>query len=191
MRAFAGLPLPAAALDVLERVQEGLTVGRHVPAENMHLTLAFLDDQPEALLQALHQVLAEISAPPLQLTFRGLDTFGGKLPRVLAADVQKTPELSHLRGQIRSACRSAGIELPRERFRPHVTLARFPRHLEAGQVEKIARFLAGAAGFRLECEAEAFALYQSTLAPEGARYDVLAEYPLEGDEPLAAVWHRP
>ncbi|WP_051337306.1 RNA 2',3'-cyclic phosphodiesterase [Leisingera daeponensis] len=180
MRAFVGLPLPDAALDALERLQEPLTVGRHVPAENMHLTLAFLDDQPEAVLEALHQLLAEISAPPVQLAFRGLDTFGGKLPRVLAAQVQKTPELSHLRERVRSACRSAGIELPRERFRPHVTLARFPRHLEAGQVEKIARYLSAAADFRLECEAETFALYQSTLAPEGARYDVLAEYELRG-----------
>ncbi|WP_084299586.1 RNA 2',3'-cyclic phosphodiesterase [Leisingera caerulea] len=180
MRAFLGLPLPDAALDALERVQEGLTVGRHVPAENMHLTLAFLDDQPEAALQALHQLLAEISTPPLTLSFRGLDTFGGKLPRVLAAEVQKTPELTQLRSRVRSACRDAGMDLSRERFRPHVTLARFPRHLEAGQVEKIARFLAEAAGFRLDCEAESFALYQSTLAPDGARYDVLAEYPLKG-----------
>ncbi|UWQ57514.1 RNA 2',3'-cyclic phosphodiesterase [Leisingera caerulea] len=180
MRAFLGLPLPDAALDALERVQEGLTVGRHVSAENMHLTLAFLDDQPEAALQALHQLLAEISTPPLTLSFRGLDTFGGKLPRVLAAEVQKTPELTQLRKRVRSACRDAGMDLSRERFRPHVTLVRFPRHLEAGQVEKIAQFLAGAAGFRLDCEAESFALYQSTLAPDGARYDVLAEYPLKG-----------
>ncbi|UWQ78483.1 RNA 2',3'-cyclic phosphodiesterase [Leisingera sp. S132] len=180
MRAFVGLPLPDAALDALERVQEGLTVGRHVPAGNMHLTLAFLDDQPEAALKALHQMLADISAPPLLLTFSGLGTFGDKLPRVLAAEVQKTPELTRLRDNVRSACRTNGIELPRERFRPHVTLARFPRHLEAGQVEKIARFLAAAADFKLECEADSYALFQSTLAPEGARYDVLAEYPLEG-----------
>lgn len=181
MRAFVGLPLPDAALDALERLQEGLTVGRHVPAANMHLTLAFLDDQPEAALQALHQLLAEIRVPPLTLTFSGLDALGGKLPRVLAAGVQKTPELTRLRDRVRGACRSAGIELPRERFRPHVTLARFPRHLEEGQAEKIARFLSGAAGFRLQCEADAFALFQSTLAPDGARYDVLAEYSLRQD----------
>ncbi|MDC0657504.1 RNA 2',3'-cyclic phosphodiesterase [Leisingera sp. SS27] len=180
MRAFVGLQLPDAALDALERVQEGLTLGRHIPAENMHLTLAFLDDQPEAALQALHQILTDISAPPLMLTFSGLGTFGGKRPRVLAAEVRKSPELVHLLGRVRSACRSAGIDLPRERFRPHVTLARFPRNLEAGQVEKIARFLSAAADFKLECEADSYALFQSTLAPEGARYDVLAEYPLQG-----------
>jgi len=179
MRSFVGLPLPDAALDALEHVQEGVTAGRLVAAENMHLTLAFLDDQPEAALQALHQALSEISAQPLQMTFHGLDSYGGKRPRVLAAEVQKTSELAHLRDRVRSACRQAGIELSRERFRPHVTLARFPRHLEAGQVEKVARFLSEAAGFRLECEVEAFALFQSTLAPDGARYDVLAEYPLK------------
>ncbi|WP_291727727.1 RNA 2',3'-cyclic phosphodiesterase [Leisingera sp. F5] len=180
MRAFAGLPLPDAALGALERVQEELTVGRQVPAENMHLTLAFLDDQPEQVLQALHQELAGIRAPVLTLSIQGLEVFGGKQPRVLAAAVQKTPELSRLRNQVRSACQAAGIALARERFRPHVTLARFPRHLQPGQLEKIAGFLQQAAVVRLQAEADCFALYQSTLAPEGARYDVLAEYPLEG-----------
>lgn len=180
MRAFVGLPLPDAALDALERAQEGLAVGRQVPAENMHLTLAFLDDQPEPVLQALHQELAAVESPVLQLTFQGLDAFGGKLPRVLAAEVRKTPELSRLRDRVRSACLAAGILLARERFRPHVTLARFPRHLEAGQVERIAGFLQENAGFRQEAEASRLALFQSTLMPEGARYEVLAEYPLEG-----------
>lgn len=180
MRAFVGLLLPDAALGALEQVQEGLTAGRHVPAENMHLTLAFLDDQPETVLQTLHRELVEISAPPVQLSFQGVNTFGGKLPRVLAAQVQKTPELARLRDRVRAACRTAGIELPRERFRPHVTFERFPRHLDAGQVDKVARYLAAASGFRFECEAARLALFQSTLAPQGARYDVLADYPLTG-----------
>ncbi|MBQ4825365.1 RNA 2',3'-cyclic phosphodiesterase [Leisingera sp. HS039] len=179
MRSFAGLPLPDAARIALERVQEELTAGRPVPAENMHLTLAFLDDQPEQMLQALHQELAAIRAPVLTLRIQGLETFGGRQPRVLAAAVQKTPELSRLRNQVRSACQAAGIALARERFRPHVTLARFPRYLQPGQLEKIAGFLQAAAGFRLQTDMDCFALYQSTLAPDGARYDVLAEYPLE------------
>lgn len=178
MRAFVGLILPDAALDALEDVQGARAVGRHVPADNMHLTLAFLDDQSETVLQVLHQALSDIAAPPMQLMFHGLETYGGRHPRVLAAAAQKTPELSALRDRVRYACRLAEIELPRARFRPHVTLARFPRHLEAGQEQKIARFLAGTAGFRLDCTAERFALFQSTLSPDGARYDVLAEYPL-------------
>ncbi|MEX0302266.1 MAG: RNA 2',3'-cyclic phosphodiesterase [Leisingera sp.] len=178
MRAFVGLPLPDAALDALERVQEGLAAGRQVPPENMHLTLAFLDDQPEAVLQALHQELAEFAGPSLDLFFENLEIFGGKQPRVLAAAVQKTPELSRLRDRVRSACQAAGIELARERFRPHVTLARFPRLLQQGQLEKIAGFLQNSGGFRLQAKSCSFALYQSTLMPEGARYEVLAEYAL-------------
>lgn len=178
MRAFVGLILPDAALDALERVQGALSVGRQVPEENMHLTLAFLDDQPEATLHALHQALSDIPALPVPLMFQGLETYGGRHPRGLAAAAQKTPELSALRDKVRQACRLAEIDLPRERFRPHVTLARFPRHLEAGQEQKIARFLAGAAGFRLDCLTASMALFQSTLSPDGARYDVLAEYPL-------------
>ncbi|MFW8637045.1 RNA 2',3'-cyclic phosphodiesterase [Cribrihabitans pelagius] len=180
MRAFAALPLPDQALDALERVQEGLTVGRLMPAENLHLTLAFLDDQPEAALEALHQELAEIRAAPVDLSFQGLDTFGGRHPRILLARAAPSPGLTALRTRILSACRAAEIALDRARFRPHVTLARFPRHLEPGQVAKIGRFLERSAAFRHACRVESFALFRSTLAPDGARHDVLAEYPLNG-----------
>lgn len=180
MRSFAALTLPDAALDALERAQEGLTVGRLMPAENLHLTLAFLGDQPEAALEVLHQELAEIRAVPVELSFQELDTFGGRHPRVLLAKAAPTPELTALRARVLSACRAAEILPDRARFRPHVTLARFPRHLEAGQVEKIGRFLERCAGFRLTCRAGSFALFRSTLSPEGARHDVLAEYPLSG-----------
>ena len=46
MRAFLALDLPQETRDALIRVQADLPVGRPVPCENLHLTLAFLDEQP-------------------------------------------------------------------------------------------------------------------------------------------------
>ncbi|MGR3762041.1 RNA 2',3'-cyclic phosphodiesterase [Roseobacteraceae bacterium NS-SX3] len=179
MRAFVALPLPDRVLAALERLQDGLAAGRRVPQDNLHLTLAFLDDQPETVLSALHQELERLQAPVLSLAFRGLETFGGKTPRVLAAATAPDPDLARLRSQVREAARSAGIALPRERFRPHVTLARFPRRVEAAELAKAGRFLEAAGGFALEgVEVDRFALFQSVLDQRGARYHVLAEYPL-------------
>jgi len=62
-----------------------------------------------------------------------------------------------------------------------VTLTRFPRRMEPGQLAKLGRFLQSEAATRLPpVEVDHLALYASHLHPAGARYEVLAEYPLEG-----------
>ncbi len=177
MRAFVGLPLADVDVEHLERVQSGLRLGRHVAAENLHLTLAFLDEQDTPTLEALHQELLQISAPELKLRVDRIDIMGGSTPRVLCAMVAEDPALSALRNDVRQAARRAEIDLPRERFRPHITLARFPRHMEGADV--LAGYLGevGASSWCLE-PTEVFWLYQSVLAPEGPTYTPLAEYPL-------------
>jgi len=83
-----------------------------------------------------------------------------------------------LRKKVRAAARGAGIDLPRERFRPHVTLARFSRSKPV-DMGRLTAFLGAYGGFRAGPFAvDRFCLYRSTLTPEGPVYDVLADYPL-------------
>ena len=70
MRCFLGLALPDPVLDLLERLQEDIPVGRLVPCENLHITLSFLEDQPEARLEALHQEEASLLRLPCQIAWR-------------------------------------------------------------------------------------------------------------------------
>lgn len=182
MRAFLALPLPEHIQEALERLQDTLPLGRAVAPENLHLTLAFLDEQPEAHLRALHEQLSEIKAPVLELQIKGVNALGGKTPRVLVADVVPDPGLVALQRRIRNTVQAAGIALPRVRFRPHVTLMRFARRMEAAEMQPIGAALQGHGDFSLSpFHIDHFALFQSTLLPEGPRYEVLAEYPL-GEE---------
>ncbi len=179
MRAFVAIDMPDDVREALETVQAELPVGRLMAPETFHLTLAFLDDQPPAVLEAVHDGLAALEAAPFELQLRGVDVFGGARPRVLWAGAGATPPLAALRERVRRAVLAAGVDLPRERFRPHVTLARFGHRLDRGEAARLAGFLAdlGAAslpGFRVE----AFQLYRSSLGPGGAVHEVLAEYPL-------------
>ncbi|MBR9844371.1 MAG: hypothetical protein GYB25_14515 [Rhodobacteraceae bacterium] len=48
-------------------LQDELRVGRKPPEENLHLTLAFLDDQPEAVLSELHEALQAEALPEFSL----------------------------------------------------------------------------------------------------------------------------
>ena len=190
MRAFVALTLPDDALDRLETVQAGIRAGRLVPRENLHLTLAFLDDQPVAVLHDLHAELADIRVPPFEVILTGLGAFGGDRPRTLHAEAADSPALAGLHRRIRSAARAAGIDLPRERFRPHVTLARFAPAEAASARAAIAWSVRTGAGLAsLRFEVGDFALMSSQLGPDGPAYDVLARYPLSFDiAPHEGAW---
>jgi len=178
MRTFLALDLPDAQQDALEDLADAVPVGRAVPAENLHLTLAFLDDQPDEVLEALHGKLQGLDFAPVPLVFDGLGSFGGTAPRVLFAGVAANPALSALHGKVLSACRAAGLDLPRRRFRPHVTLARLPPQLRPEGRARLERFVAAHAALHLPAGVSGgITLFRSTLHPGGAIHEELASYP--------------
>jgi len=179
MRAFIAIPLPDETIAALERLQDDLRDGTPVAPENFHVTLCFLDDQAEHILQALHDALTEIDLPAFQLDIAGADVFGGSKPRMLWAGVTPSDPLSRLRTHVRTAATSAGIDLRREKFKPHITLARFRRDLRPETSERLARFLTHHARFTAPTvTVTSFTLYRSTLTETGPIYDSLADYSL-------------
>lgn len=169
MRSFIAIPVPGDTADHLERLQRRLGAGRPVPRDNLHLTLAFLDDQPEEVLEELHHELLALRAEPFAVAMGGIGAFGTALFVHVADDAH----LTRLHDTIASACRRAGIRLQKRRFRPHVTLARLrpgaaPPPLPEGATETDLPDL----------PVNGLALYGSTLHPKGARHEILAEYPL-------------
>ncbi|WP_417261965.1 RNA 2',3'-cyclic phosphodiesterase [Celeribacter sp.] len=178
MRAFVGLPLPDDLTDRLDTLAMGLRFGRAVPSENMHITLAFLDDQPEEVLAELHEELSGLSSRAPEIEVKGLDVFGGDKPRLLFAHVEPNEALSDLRKKIRQAARSVGIELSHERFRPHVSLRRFNR-LHPGEHQELEHLIALQGAFSWpKFHAPSFEMVQSVLSHEAAQYETLASYPL-------------
>ena len=95
---------------------------------------------------------------------------------VLAALVAPDPALDTLHRKVRSLLHGAGLMLPRERYRPHVTLARFNGPADDAALAAFAtrHGLFGTAEF----EVGEIILYRSTLGPKHAIHTALAEYPL-------------
>ena len=101
----------------------------------------------------------------------------GSRPNLVALDLAPDPGLGALRDAVRAAARTAGIALPRERFRPHVTLKRFPRaHPPPPRLGEALAGL-GAPGMG-PAAARLVTLWSSTLTPAGPLYDPLASYPV-------------
>jgi 2'-5' RNA ligase len=177
LRAFLALPVPEPTLSALVAAQSGLPVGRAVPEENLHLTLAFLGDAPEATLAELDEILSSAPLPQAEVRFAGLGTFAEIDRGLIFAAVEPAPALVTLQGKVAQAVRMAGVELPRRRFRPHVTLTRANRQPRGPARDRMADALGTPIAIPAFTASEVV-LYRSTLGPGGARHDALARYPL-------------
>ncbi len=143
-RSFIAIDPGEITVGALSRLQSSLVVGRAMAPETLHLTLAFLGDQPDDMLEAVHDTLSTISARSFSIAISGLGTFGDPLPHTLWAGVADTPELQDLHTSVAKSVRRAGVKLASRRFVPHVTLARFRG--QEGTGPDLARFIKANAG---------------------------------------------
>jgi 2'-5' RNA ligase len=140
VRMFVALVPPD---DVVEDLDAFLAVRREAgefrwtPAEQLHVTLAFLEDVPDWQLDGLEERLA--AAASRRTSFETGIVGGGAFPdvargRVLFAGLDLRPdahtELDRLAAGCRTAASTAGLEVDGRRFRPHVTVARCGRPTE-------------------------------------------------------------
>lgn len=177
MRAFLALPLPEATREALAQQKSTLPFGRSVPEDNLHLTLAFLGDVTEPVLETLHDLLSSTRLPAALISFRGLGTFAELERGLVFAAVQPDPTLTVLQAKTLQAARMAGITLPRSRFVPHVTLMRAGSQPKGPARDRLAAALGRVAeipGFT----ARELCLFHSTLSSSGARHEALVSYPL-------------
>ncbi|QPZ91493.1 RNA 2',3'-cyclic phosphodiesterase [Thioclava electrotropha] len=182
MRSFVAIELPEAHVEAIERLQQALGAGRIVQPENLHLTLAFLDEIDAGQLEALDEGLRAIDwAPGPEVVLAGLEIFGSAArPEALVLGVQADPNLDRWHRAVMGAARLAEIDLPRRRFRPHVTLSRFGKRASPGDLLRLGRLMAAEGAVKLPAfTPEQVALIQSTLGHGPPRHDVLMRYPDE------------
>jgi len=189
MRLFFCVPLPqeakdgaARALAPARRVAGDGSVSWTKP-EQMHLTLAFLGEQPPEALERMYG--AAMPCSELQ-AFDASLTGVGAFPNPRRAHVlwlgisQGASELSALAERLCSGLRAAGFELETRPFRPHLTVARVKRGgerdaeraLSAATVAEVARF-----------RVSRLLLMKSELSPKGARHEEVRAFPLAGPRP--------
>ncbi len=177
MRSFVALPMEEGAVDALVAAQSHLPFGKPVPEANLHLTLAYLGEVQEPVVEALHDLLDSARLPAPEIHFGALGTFAEMERGLVYAEVQATPTLTSLQSKVAQVTRQAGADLPRRRFRPHVTLMRANRQPVGPARDRLATAIGQ------PCAIPAFTahrmcLYQSTLTPHGAVHEVMAHYPL-------------
>jgi 2'-5' RNA ligase len=179
MRLFTGIDLPEEVLERLERLLMHLRPCAHLKwsaVYNLHVTLKFVGEWPEAKLPDLEAALRSVmprEAVPVEV--KGLGWFPNPHhPRVFWVGIQGGDALTAVAKDIDSALAPLGIAAEDRAFNPHLTLARIkePAPLQAlrsaiAQLESV-EFGAFAAAH--------FHLYRSQPGPAGSVYTKLSEY---------------
>ena len=177
-RLFIALPVPEDISEELATLQSGVPDAHWVPLENLHVTLCFAGDVQGGAMRDLEEELSDIAGPRFSVTIAGVEQFStGKQPRALVALVEKSDRLEWLQQKVSTVARNCGIGVERRKFRPHVTLARFPNGAETGH--HIAQFMASFSTFKAgPWIADHFALYSSRHGGGGRIYTEEAAYEL-------------
>lgn len=183
---FVALLPPDDVLEDLEELvaprREAPVEGRPLrwtPAEQWHVTLAFMASVPDRSLDELLERLAVAAArtAPFDVWLTG----GGAFPdvaagRALWTGVEPAEELAALAVRARHAAVASGVEVDGQRFRPHLTLARANRPTE------LTRWVRVLGPYRSPLwPAERLALVASYLGEGrrgGPRHEVVAEAPI-------------
>ena len=175
-RLFVALPIPDDVANSLLAIQSGMPGARWQTREQIHLTLRFIGEIDGRQASAVHDALSTIDAPVFSLALHGAGEFGGRRPSSIWAGVRVNEALTRLQRKIETALQRVGLAADRQRFTPHVTLARL-RGTQQGHVMDylIDHALYSSRPFT----AAAFVLYSSLLTSTGSIYRAEQAYRLK------------
>lgn len=179
MRLFIAVKLPEKTRSALVRLRCDIPGARWVPAEQIHLTLAFLGDVDDEGVARLTDRLSRINASPFTLRFGGSGCFPDRRrPRVLWVGLEHESRLLDLAAKVHVAVKDCGIVLEERPFSPHITLARIkvPKPMEADIF--LDRHIQNKLPSLVVRE---FILFQSRLTREGAIHTPVRSFPLTVD----------
>jgi 2'-5' RNA ligase len=138
--------------------------------DDLHLTLFFLGEVPDPMLDPIRAALSHVAAPSFPVELDRPEFF--RRAGALVVSVVPQPALLALAASIPRALASCGFAPESRPYRPHITLARLkgPHRLRLDR----------APWARPAFRPGEFHLYRSHLGKDGARYEILASYKMAG-----------
>ena len=131
MRLFIAIELTdelkKSLIGLMHEMKKAGIKGQYAPADNLHLTLAFIGETDE--LPAIREALSKVYVKPFKLSLSELGNFGD----LIWIGAKGNQGLSDIAKAVREALDGAGISYDRKGFLPHITLVR----RAAGNYQKI------------------------------------------------------
>jgi RNA 2',3'-cyclic 3'-phosphodiesterase len=165
LRLFFALACPSDLAEAICSWRDSHEIdGRAVAKGNLHLTLAFLGNQPAAAVDSLKQLAIAVDVDRFTLRLDRMQIIGRDFACLIPS--QSPPPLMGLVEQLHAGLSTHGVALDSRPFLPHVTLSRQVRALPDMQPQAF------------YWTVERFGLYLSENTALGAHYTELASWPL-------------
>ncbi len=190
-RLFLAIRPPAPIRNQLLALMEGLGDIRWQEEDQLHLTLRYIGEANRRHAEDIALALGSVAMEGFSLALAGVGSFDkrGKVNAIWAGIAPKDA-VARLHHKLDHALVRLGLPAEGRAFVPHITLARSSR-TPHGLADWLATYGALASDAFPVTE---FILYESHLGSNGARYEVIARYPLHstktvqistGDDALA------
>jgi 2'-5' RNA ligase len=178
IRAFLAVPVAEELRARLTVLQFLLPLPRRVEPVDFHLTLTFLGEQPNPVLAAIDDAMQGLRQSPFAAEVTGAGLFGGAKPHTAWAGLAPSEPLDRLQAKCDRIARAAGVTVDPRRFRPHITLGRFPAPV-GEEALRLERAVAAEAAFGAgPLPVTEVVLYRSHPGRTAPRYETLARYAL-------------
>jgi 2'-5' RNA ligase len=181
---FVAVNLSPEAREQVAKLQARLQTGcrfvdahpKWVPAENFHLTLVFLGSLPDEAIPYITDVTDAIAerTSPFELGISRVELFppDTKQAKVISANIKGDRRaLISLHGFMAEALDSAGFEIERRVYQPHLTLARLTSAKTADRVAKLVTSHTSA--LQVAFAVNEVVLYESVTKSSGPVYEPL------------------
>lgn len=178
-RVFVAIDLPQNIKDkLLELQRDDIPTARWSSYDQLHLTLHFIGEIPDAVANAYREILKTVDVPAFEMSIAGVGQFPVEdRPRVMWAGVDNTPELRALHEAVGSALEEEGFQREKRRYHPHITLMRFRKPIRRGVASS---WIQEHMDLYIEpFPITAFSFYESVLQSGGSVYQKLETYTLK------------
>lgn len=192
MRLFIAINIPAEEKDKIHRAtavlrEQGYPV-RWVEPHLYHVTLKFLGEVRQALLEPVRGVLQKVASatPVFSMDIGGFGAFPTvRRPRVLWVGVDPSPILRCLKQDLEWGLSEHGFERETRAFHPHFTVGRVMAEHGAGAFRGLDE-LVTRLDYHSRVAVGSVDLMESHLSAHGPRYEILASFPLQGGQSKGA-----
>jgi len=176
-RLFVAIDLPEEIKVAIRSLRVPISGVKWVAEAQLHLTLRFIGDADDNFFAKIATSLSGIVAAPFSLALMGVGVFPLKRdPKVLWVGITRSEALLNLQDDIERVLFQSGLEPEVRPFSPHITIAR----LKEAPKALLAPFLQKNSGFSTAFfSITEFALYSSTLTPQGAHHRQEAVFSLQ------------
>src|SRR5262245_44857347 len=171
--------------DLIDKLRVAAAEVNWVHTQQMHLTLKFLGDVPDAATPDICRVVQQVAAQfePFEITFRGLGAFPKpSAPRTLWIGIEDgADELRALQAALDEALKAdLGYAKEQRGFQPHLTIGRVKRELPGGAGD-LAQLLEKYAQFDADLTViDEVVTFASFLGHKGPRHEAMSRAELGG-----------